>query len=104
MGIFHDPVSFTQTIGYGIALSGLVNYKLGADKLKDYFSQGSRTWAEYRATRPVMSKLIIFAIIVTVLFVLLGGLAPYVPPTYRQTATDKINHLIASGQGKTGGS
>lgn len=104
MVIFRDPVSLTQMIGYGIALSGLIYYRLGAEKLKEYFSQGSRSWAEYRATRPATAKLVVFAVVITVLFVVLGGLAPLVPSSYRQTATDKISHIIASGQGRTGGS
>ena len=104
MVIFRDPVSLTQMVGYGIALSGLIYYRLGADKLKEYFGQGSRSWAEYRATRPATAKLIVFAVVMTILFIVLGGLAPYVPSSYRQTATDKINHIIASGQGRTGGS
>ena len=79
MVIFRDPVSLVQVFGYGIALSGLVYYKLGAEKLKEYFGQSGRQWAEYRATHPAMSKVIIFAIVVGVLFVLLGGLFPYVP-------------------------
>ena len=50
--------------GYSIALSGLVYYKLGADTMKEYFSHGSRVWADYGARHPAMRMAIIFGIIV----------------------------------------
>ena len=34
--IFRDPVSGLQIFGYSIALGGLMYYKLGADKCKEY--------------------------------------------------------------------
>ena len=103
MVIFRDPVSLTQMAGYSIALSGLVYYKLGADKLKEYYFQGSRNWSEYRATHPALAKLIVFAVILTFLFVILGGLVPYVPPNYTTTAQEYINRGIGKAQGVTGG-
>ncbi|KAL9051464.1 MAG: hypothetical protein Q9162_005995 [Coniocarpon cinnabarinum] len=102
MVIFRDPVSLLQAFGYGIALSGLVYYKLGADKLKEYFGQSGRSWAEYRATHPAMSKLIIFAAAVVILFILLGGLFPYVPEDARQKVTNPIPGLLGKTGSKTG--
>lgn len=84
MAIFHDPVSLLQMFGYSIALSGLVYYKLGAEKLKEYISQGGRSWSEYGSTNPVMKKVIIAGVVILFVFILLGGLAPFVPDEYSQ--------------------
>lgn len=86
MAIFRDPVSGLQVGGYSVALSGLVYYKLGSQKLKDLFGTLSRSWAEYGAKHPAMKKLIIFCVIATILFIILGGLAPYLPAEYRESA------------------
>lgn len=82
MFIFRNPVSLLQAFGYSIALAGLVYYKLGADKLKEYISQGQRAWAEYGARNPVRRKVISFAVGCLLLVVLLSGLAPSVAPDY----------------------
>ncbi len=103
MVIFRDPVSPLQFFGYGIALSGLVYYKVGSDKLKEYLGQGGRQWSEYGAKHPAMKKLIIFAMVLVVLFVILGGLAPFVPIEYQRTAQAKYTQLFGSTQGTTGG-
>lgn len=97
MMIFRDPVSGIQFFGYSIALGGLVYYKLGADKLKEYAGQGGRQWAEYGQTNPAMRKVIIFAIVVIGLFVVLGGLAPYVPDEYSGPAKKKILGSVGVG-------
>lgn len=102
MVIFRDPVSGLQVFGYGIALSGLIYYKLGAEKLKEYFGQGGRSWAEYRATHPAMSKLIIFAVAVCVLFIVLGGLFPYVPSEARASVKNSLPDYFSKAQGSTG--
>jgi len=103
MVIFRDPVSPLQFFGYGIALSGLVYYKLGSDKLKEYLGQGGRQWSEYGAKHPAMKKLIIFAMVLVVLFVVLGGLAPFVPVEYQQTAQAKYDQYFGSTKATTGG-
>jgi drug/metabolite transporter (DMT)-like permease len=46
MFLFKDPVSPLQAFGYAIALGGLIYYKLGAEKLKEYMGQGSMKWQE----------------------------------------------------------
>ena len=61
MLIFRDPVSGLQAFGYTIALCGLVYYKLGADKLKDYISHGQRSWADFGARRPIARRLVTIA-------------------------------------------
>ena len=101
MIIFRDPVSGLQIFGYGIALAGLIYYKLGAEKLKEYFGQSGRSWAEYRATHPALSKLIIFAVAVGVLFLLLGGLFPFAPENVKDHARNTLPYIMNNGQGKT---
>ena len=102
MVIFLDPVSGLQMFGYSIALSGLIYYKLGAEKIKEFLGQGNRQWGEYGAKHPAMKKFIIFAAIVTVLFVILGGLAPLLPSEYSNTVKAKVDHYVGSVAGKTG--
>ena len=101
MAIFRDPVSGLQMFGYAIALSGLVYYKLGAEKLKEYIGQGGRQWGEYGAKHPAMQKVVIFAAAVTILFIVLGGLAPYLPSEYSQTVKAKVDQFTSSGTGAT---
>jgi len=100
MVIFRDPVSPLQFFGYSIALGGLVYYKLGADKLKEYFSEGSRQWADYGNRAPIMRKLITFGLVLFTLFLLLGGLGSMFPQ-YTSGGTDyakqKLGNLIGNG-------
>nr|POE93407.1 putative sugar phosphate/phosphate translocator [Quercus suber] len=86
MFIFGDPVTPLQAFGYTIALCGLVYYKLGAEKLKEYYGQGQRAWTDYGVRQPAVRRVIIFAIILVVVVLLLlgvqqSGLVPdgYVP-------------------------
>ncbi|KAF2760052.1 TPT-domain-containing protein [Pseudovirgaria hyperparasitica] len=95
MLLFHDPVSLLQAFGYSVALGGLVYYKLGTDKLKEYIGQGSRSWAEFGATRPALRKLIVFGVILFTMFVLLGGLAPTFAP-------EQYNSAVSSMLGEKG--
>ncbi|KAH7118915.1 triose-phosphate transporter family-domain-containing protein [Dendryphion nanum] len=98
MFLFGDPVTLVQAFGYGIALAGLVYYKLGAEKLKEYLGQGGMKWAEFGATRPAARKIIIFAILLVSMFMLLGGLAPRFAPE----ATDKAYTRIGTILGEKG--
>lgn len=99
MLIFRDPVSGIQFFGYSIALGGLVYYKLGADKLKDYAGQGGRQWAEYGQTHPAMRKVIIFSVVLFGLFLVLGGMAPYLPEQYSQGVKNQAGQMFGSGAG-----
>ena len=74
--IWGTPVSALQYFGYGIALCGLIYFKLGADTIKAQFSEANRQWAEYGAKHPALRKVIVFGIILLTVFVILGGLAP----------------------------
>lgn len=95
MIIFGDPVTLLQAFGYGIALVGLMFYKLGAQKMKELVGQGGMAWAEIGATRPVTRKLLIFAIAALTVFVLLGGLAPRIAPESTKKLYDGIGTYVA---------
>ncbi|EEP82389.1 Cas4p protein [Uncinocarpus reesii 1704] len=74
------PVTPLQLFGYTIAIGGLLYYKLGADKMKEYASQANRSWAEYGATNPIRRRLIVVgvsAFVIICLLVQVGG--PYDP-------------------------
>ena len=98
MIIFRDPVAPLQFFGYSIALGGLIYYRLGGEKLKEYASEGSRQWAEYGNRAPIMRKLITFGLVLVTLFLLLGGLGSmfpqYDPSDY---ARAKFGGLLGNG-------
>ena len=75
MLIFGDPVSGLQAFGYTIALGGLVYYKLGADKIKEYIGQGQRSWADFGVRRPALRRLTVFGLVLVTVFLLLGGIS-----------------------------
>lgn len=95
MMIWGTPVSPTQFFGYGIALGGLMYYKLGADQIKQYFAYGSRSWQEFGQSRPAARKAIIFGLVLFTMFVLLGGLAP----TYAPQQTGKLREYMGFNAG-----
>lgn len=74
--IWGTPVSGLQYFGYGLALCGLVYYRLGAATIKAQFSDGQRIWAEYGAKHPALRKLIVFSAVLALMIVILLGLAP----------------------------
>lgn len=51
--IFQDPVTMTQAFGYGIALMGLIYYRLGAEGLGDLL-EGLRQSFRRRMVLPVI--------------------------------------------------
>jgi len=94
MVLFHDPVSPLQGFGYSIALAGLMVYKLGNDQIKGYVSEGQRSWSDYGVRHPIMRKLIVIGLAVLGMFVILGGLAPQLPPEYTESAKSKVSGLF----------
>jgi drug/metabolite transporter (DMT)-like permease len=74
--IWGTMISHLQMFGYSIALLGMLWFKFGKEKIKEYMTQGGRAWAELGANRPVLRKLLILGLVVVTIFVLLGGLAP----------------------------
>jgi len=98
MTVFRDPVSGLQFFGYGIALAGLLYYKLGGDKMKEVVSDSQRAWAEYGNRSPVMRKVLTFVLVLVTVFMLLGGLGnlfpQYDPSEY---AKEKLGSLLTNG-------
>ncbi|KAI0572610.1 hypothetical protein TUN199_10923 [Pyrenophora tritici-repentis] len=94
MFLFKDPVTPLQAFGYAIALGGLVYYKLGGEKLKEYLGQGSMKWQELGHTRPVLRKLMIFTAVVISVFFILGSLGPRYAPDSTNQVYNGIGKLI----------
>ena len=96
MLIWGTQVSPLQFFGYSIALGGLVYYKLGGDSIKGYFAEGDRAWAEYGVKHRALRKVIVFAVVLVVLFLLLGGFAPTVGynPTSAITNSKYMTSLV----------
>lgn len=90
MAIWHTPVTMTQFFGYSIALTGLVYYKLGADKIREYAGQANRSWAEYGAKHPAQRKGIIIGAVVLVFFLLIGSMAP----SYAPESVDRVKGYL----------
>ncbi|GAB7344444.1 hypothetical protein MBLNU457_2288t1 [Dothideomycetes sp. NU457] len=99
MAIFHDPVSPLQFFGYSIALGGLIYYKLGGEKLKEYMAEGQRSWADYGNRAPIMRKLITFGLVLFVLFLFLGGLGSLFP---QYDPTPFVKDKVGNFAGKVG--
>jgi hypothetical protein len=74
--IWGTPVTSTQFFGYSIALAGLVNYKLGAEQIKNHIKEASRNWQEFGNKTPGARHCVIIGLVIVTLFVLVGGLAP----------------------------
>ncbi|KAH8424089.1 UDP-galactofuranose transporter [Aspergillus melleus] len=90
MAIWHTPVTGTQFFGYSIALGGLVYYKLGGDKIKDYTGQANRAWAEYGANHPAQRKSIIIGAVVLILFLFIGSMGP----SYAPESMDRMKGML----------
>lgn len=97
MVIWNTPVTALQFFGYSIALSGLVYYKLGGDKLREYAGQANRSWSEYGVKHPGQRKGIIIGAVVLVFFLLFGSMAP----SYAPESVDRVKGLLG---GATAGS
>ena len=78
MVIWHTQVTSLQFFGYSLALLGLIYYKLGGDKIREYTGQMGRSWSEYGQTRPVQRKLVVLVGVVVFAFFTMG----YVVPDY----------------------
>jgi hypothetical protein len=90
MMIWQTPVTGTQFFGYSIALCGLVYYKLGGDKIKDYAGQANRAWAEYGANHPAKRKSIIIGAAALIFFLLIGSMAP----SYAPGSVDRVKGML----------
>ncbi|KAL1885023.1 hypothetical protein Plec18167_001680 [Paecilomyces lecythidis] len=90
MLIWHTPVTGLQFFGYSIALMGLVYYKLGGDKIKDYAGQANRSWAEYGVKHPAQRKAIVVGAVVIFFFLLIGSMAP----SYAPESVDRVKGIL----------
>ncbi|KAM0120992.1 hypothetical protein ACP6JC_002365 [Aspergillus fumigatus] len=90
MMIWQTPVTPLQFFGYSIALIGLVYYKLGGDKIREYAGQANRSWAEYGANHPAQRKSIIIGAVVLIFFLLIGSMAP----SYAPESVDKVKGML----------
>lgn len=98
MCIFQDPVTSIQAIGYSIALGGLLYYKLGGDKIKEYTRQGSNAWQDYGVRHPIVRRLIVIGMVLLTGFVLLSGIMPtYSNFTLQESWTPNGGSGIGSG-------
>lgn len=95
MLIWGTQVSLTQFVGYGIALGGLLYYKLGAEQIKQHISQAGRSWSEFGANKPVARKLVVFGLVFTTILLLLGGLGPTYAPNQTQSLKDYLSSSAA---------
>lgn len=71
--IWGTIVTPLQFFGYGIALCGLVYYKLGAGKFLETFQRGQRSWSEFGNRSPALKRLLVFGLIIFIVFIGLGG-------------------------------
>lgn len=103
MLLFRDPVSGLQAFGYSIALCGLIYYKLGANKLREYIGQGQRSWAEFGQKKPALRKLTILGIVfVFVVLTLVGVSGSGVVPDNRdplKMASSRVHDLWGARMG-----
>ena len=107
MLIWGTPVSALQFFGYSIALSGLVYYKLGADKIREYFGQAGRSWQEFGVQRPALRKLVILGFVIVTLVLLMGGFGNTVitpePAKAPLSTVEKLKEWVGGAGSGTGG-
>jgi hypothetical protein len=90
MAIWQTPVTGLQFFGYSIALGGLVYYKLGGDKIKEYTNQANRSWAEYGSKHPAQRKSIIIGAVILSFFLFIGAMAP----SYAPESVDRVKGYL----------
>jgi hypothetical protein len=90
MAIWHTPVTPLQFFGYSIALMGLVWYKLGGDKMREYTSGASRAWTEYGNTRPAQRRFVVFGAAALIFFLFIGSMAP----SYANDGVDRVKGYL----------
>ena len=94
MIIWQDPVSGLQFFGYSIALGGLVYYKLGAEQIKGHLETAGRQWSDFGVRHSALRKATVFGVVMLVLFLVLGGLAP----SYGSSLKPSLKYLSNSRQ------
>lgn len=82
---YETPVTNLQLFGYAIALGGLIYYKLGGEKMREYSQQAGRQWAEFGATNPAKRRLVVIGTTVALVLIMLFQLgSDYDPRNYVQ--------------------
>lgn len=82
---YETPVTNLQLFGYTIALGGLIYYKLGGEKIREYSQQASRQWAEFGAANPAKRRLVVIGTTVALFLIVLFQLgSDYDPRNYVQ--------------------
>jgi hypothetical protein len=107
MLIFRDPVSRLQAFGYFVALCGLIYYKLGAEKIREYVGAIQRSWADFGLQRPILRRLTVIGMVFMLVLLVLGGISSSgaVSPKYdpMHHANSWLNKLLGWGnEGWTG--
>ena len=90
MFLWQTPVTGLQFFGYSIALMGLVWYKLGGDKMREYTSSAGRAWAEYGNNRPAQRKFVVFGASALIFFLFVGSMAP----SYANDSVDRVKGYL----------
>jgi hypothetical protein len=98
MVIWGTQVSMLQFTGYGIALTGLIYYKLGGDQLKSNLEAARLGWAGYGARYPIARRVTVLVGTLLVFIIILGGLAPTYAPSW-----DPVAWLANLQKSSTGG-
>ncbi|TAQ86231.1 hypothetical protein B7494_g5443 [Chlorociboria aeruginascens] len=82
IAIWGTIITPLQCFGYSIALAGMLWYKLGAESIRGYLSEGGRQWAEFGSKRPALRKLVVIGVIISIIFLLIGRVGPQYGPGY----------------------
>nr|AKR71443.1 UDP-galactofuranose transporter [Aspergillus glaucus] len=85
-----DPRHWHPVLRYSIALIGLVYYKLGGDKIREYTGQAGRAWAEYGATHPAQRKFVIIGAVALIFFLFMGTMGP----SYAPESVDRVKGML----------
>ncbi|PGH06058.1 hypothetical protein AJ80_08226 [Polytolypa hystricis UAMH7299] len=88
--VHKDPVTPLQLFGYSIALGGLIYYKLGMEKLREYAGHANRSWAEYGATNPIRRRLLVIGVSAAILV----GIVVFLGYSTNLPTPSSVNHLL----------
>jgi ABC-type Na+ efflux pump permease subunit len=93
MVIWGTQVTPLQMFGYSIALGGLVHYKLGADKIKEYLGHSTRIWSDYGVKHPAVRRLVVLAAALLGVVFMFGAVVSRYAPQY-ESASKYLTSLL----------
>ena len=96
MIIWSTEVTALQFFGYGIAIVGLIYYKLGGEQLKSGFEAIMRGWSSFSAKRPYVRVLLIFSLSMAFFGLCFGFLTPHFAPNLKDQFVARVTSLGAS--------